>query len=60
MSCPICKKETRQNYRPFCSKRCSDIDLGKWLTGSYAIPAAEIDEEDSISLTSKPQDQKLH
>jgi endogenous inhibitor of DNA gyrase (YacG/DUF329 family) len=38
MSCPICKKETVQKYRPFCSKRCADIDLGKWLTGGYAIP----------------------
>ncbi len=49
--CPICKrplpegKEAAQ-YRPFCSKRCADIDLGKWLTGSYAIPATEAESED--------------
>ena len=39
MTCPICAKGTDPKYRPFCSKRCADIDLGKWLTGSYAIPA---------------------
>ncbi len=60
MSCPICKKQTNAKYRPFCSMRCADIDLGKWLTGSYAIPAADTDEEDSISIPSEPQDQKLH
>ena len=37
MTCPICAKETDQKYRPFCSRRCADVDLGKWLTGSYAI-----------------------
>ncbi len=41
MSCPICKKEAVERYRPFCSKRCADIDLGKWLTGAYAIPEEE-------------------
>lgn len=41
MSCPICGKETEARYRPFCSRRCADIDLGHWLKGSYAIPADE-------------------
>ncbi|MFB2531045.1 DNA gyrase inhibitor YacG [Paracoccus sp. p4-l81] len=47
MSCPICKKPTDAHYRPFCSKRCADIDLGRWLTGSYVIPGepAEVAEE---------------
>jgi len=60
MSCPMCKKQTDATYRPFCSKRCADIDLGKWLTGSYAIPAAETDEEDSIPTTNNLQNRKLH
>ncbi len=60
MSCPICKKQADEKYRPFCSKRCADIDLGKWLSGSYAIPAADTDEEDSIPTPSEPQDHKLH
>jgi endogenous inhibitor of DNA gyrase (YacG/DUF329 family) len=48
MICPICAKQTDAKYRPFCSRRCADVDLGKWLTGSYAIPAADdADEERS-------------
>lgn len=43
--CPICKKPSVQAFHPFCSGRCADIDLGKWLTGAYAIPA-EIGEDD--------------
>ncbi|MBS9715918.1 DNA gyrase inhibitor YacG [Pseudohalocynthiibacter aestuariivivens] len=39
MSCPICAKDTVAKYRPFCSKRCADIDLGRWFDGSYAIPS---------------------
>lgn len=39
MNCPICKKATQQIYRPFCSKRCADIDLGKWLNEEYTMPA---------------------
>ena len=60
MSCPICKKQTNDTYRPFCSKRCADLDLGKWLSNSYAIPAADTDEEDSISAAISSQNQKLH
>jgi uncharacterized protein len=44
--CPICQKGLRLEYRPFCSKRCADVDLNRWLTGSYAIPVAEDDDED--------------
>ncbi|MGL4311319.1 MAG: DNA gyrase inhibitor YacG [Paracoccaceae bacterium] len=46
MTCPICQKNTDPKYRPFCSKRCADIDLGRWLTGSYVIPGDAIDEEE--------------
>lgn len=60
MSCPICKKQPEPKYRPFCSKRCADIDLGKWLNGSYAIPAVDTDDEDSIPVASEPENQKLH
>ncbi|NOD48927.1 MULTISPECIES: DNA gyrase inhibitor YacG [unclassified Ruegeria] len=44
MSCPICGEDTVQKFRPFCSKRCADIDLAKWLNGSYAVPSQR--EED--------------
>lgn len=46
MTCPICKKKTDPAYRPFCSRRCADVDLGRWLTGAYAIPAEEHDQPD--------------
>ncbi len=38
MTCPICAKKTDPKYRPFCSLRCSEVDLGRWLNESYAIP----------------------
>jgi endogenous inhibitor of DNA gyrase (YacG/DUF329 family) len=44
--CPICGKPRVEKFRPFCSRRCADIDLHKWLGGSYAIPAAEQDDSD--------------
>ncbi|MDV4146263.1 MULTISPECIES: DNA gyrase inhibitor YacG [Shimia] len=44
MSCPICDKETVKAYRPFCSKRCADVDLGKWLSGDYAVPSEDPEE----------------
>ncbi|MEQ1810985.1 MAG: DNA gyrase inhibitor YacG [Terricaulis sp.] len=44
--CAICGKEQDPKYRPFCSKRCADVDLNRWLSGGYAIPAAEEDDPD--------------
>jgi endogenous inhibitor of DNA gyrase (YacG/DUF329 family) len=44
--CPICGQPRDPGYRPFCSKRCADLDLGRWLNGSYAIPVSEDDDED--------------
>lgn len=41
MSCPICSDETKPKYRPFCSKKCADIDLGRWFNGTYTAPAEE-------------------
>ncbi len=41
MPCPICARDTDPAYRPFCSKRCADVDLGRWLRGSYAVPVEE-------------------
>jgi endogenous inhibitor of DNA gyrase (YacG/DUF329 family) len=39
--CPICQKPAAVRFRPFCSGRCKDVDLNRWFTGSYAIPAVE-------------------
>ncbi|MBK4217347.1 DNA gyrase inhibitor YacG [Paracoccus caeni] len=44
MACPICGKPGAEKYRPFCSKRCADIDLGRWLKGSYVIPGTPLDD----------------
>lgn len=41
--CPICGKPTEVAFRPFCSKRCADVDLHRWLGGQYAIPVVEED-----------------
>jgi endogenous inhibitor of DNA gyrase (YacG/DUF329 family) len=44
-TCPICSKhEPVAEYRPFCSRRCADLDLQKWFTGGYAIAAVEENE----------------
>ena len=43
--CPICSKPRSEAYDPFCSKRCADIDLHRWLKGNYVIPGAEAEPE---------------
>ncbi|MEN9410523.1 MAG: hypothetical protein RL216_2497 [Pseudomonadota bacterium] len=48
MTCPICGKPAEAKYRPFCSRRCADVDLGRWLKGSYAIPADAAEEDESL------------
>ena len=45
-TCPICGNPTVDAYRPFCSRRCADVDLNRWLSGSYAIPVTDEDDED--------------
>ncbi|MEJ0017310.1 MAG: DNA gyrase inhibitor YacG [Acetobacteraceae bacterium] len=44
VGCPICGRTTVQDLRPFCSRRCADVDLGRWLTEEYRIPAAPDDD----------------
>jgi endogenous inhibitor of DNA gyrase (YacG/DUF329 family) len=46
-ACPICGKPMDPKYRPFCSKRCADVDLQRWFKGTYAIPAVEGEEPNS-------------
>jgi endogenous inhibitor of DNA gyrase (YacG/DUF329 family) len=45
-ACPICRKPADAAYRPFCSKRCADVDLQRWLTGRYAIEGLDSDPPD--------------
>ena len=44
VACPLCGKAAEETFTPFCSKRCSDLDLGKWLKGNYAVPVVEMDD----------------
>ncbi|MFZ5961940.1 DNA gyrase inhibitor YacG [Thalassococcus sp. BH17M4-6] len=63
MSCPICDKDTLPAYRPFCSKRCADIDLAKWLSGSYAIPSEDpedLEEAMNAALNAAETPDKPH
>jgi uncharacterized protein len=41
MSCPTCGKPADAKYRPFCSRRCADVDLGRWLNESYRVPVED-------------------
>ena len=45
-TCPICGDPTDANYQPFCSRRCADIDLSRWLKGTYAIPGGRADADE--------------
>ncbi|MDE2603189.1 MAG: DNA gyrase inhibitor YacG [Bradyrhizobium sp.] len=45
--CPICGKPPTEASRPFCSDRCRDVDLNRWLSGSYAIPGKPEADEDA-------------
>jgi uncharacterized protein len=45
-TCPICGKPVVADFRPFCSRRCADVDLNRWLSGVYAVPVTEDEEDD--------------
>lgn len=54
--CPVCGKPSVRAYYPFDSKRCADIDLGKWLTGGYAIAGSERPSDDDSGSGDEPDD----
>ena len=47
--CPICGKPALAQFRAFCSQRCADVDLNRWLSGVYAVPGKEDEEEEDGS-----------
>jgi endogenous inhibitor of DNA gyrase (YacG/DUF329 family) len=51
--CPICGRAAADRLRPFCSKRCADVDLNRWLSGVYAVPVVE-EEEAADNENAKP------
>ncbi len=60
MTCPICEKPSIRPYQPFCSKRCADIDLGRWLNGSYAIETDEAPEPVSDREPTTGRSDEIH
>jgi endogenous inhibitor of DNA gyrase (YacG/DUF329 family) len=58
MACPICKRPAGADTRPFCSRRCADIDLARWFSGSYAIPDHEDVPEGEAEKD--PQDREIN
>lgn len=51
-ACPTCGKPAVDAFKPFCSRRCADVDLNRWLSGVYAIPVKDDEDEDG----EKPKD----
>jgi endogenous inhibitor of DNA gyrase (YacG/DUF329 family) len=52
--CPICGKPAVAEFRAFCSRRCADVDLNRWLSGVYAVPGKEDEEEDGGGTPGEP------
>ena len=50
LRCAVCGKPQEVRFKPFCSKRCAQIDLGRWLKGAYAIPGRDEDEGDGTKV----------
>ncbi|MCX7312463.1 MAG: DNA gyrase inhibitor YacG [Alphaproteobacteria bacterium] len=53
-TCAICGKPRQPKFRAFCSKRCADVDLNRWLKGVYAVPVTENDDEDGDKAEDAP------
>ncbi len=52
--CPICGRPSVQAHHPFCSGRCKDIDLNRWLSGAYVIPGDALEEDDPAPDSTDP------
>ncbi|WP_037309076.1 DNA gyrase inhibitor YacG [Ruegeria halocynthiae] len=60
MSCPICDEDTVAKFRPFCSKRCADVDLAKWLNGSYAVASQREEDMDADVSEAEAEQSRPH
>jgi len=57
--CPICGRPSQADYRPFCSRRCADVDLSRWLRGTYTIPdEPQSSEPSETPPAAKPRPEK--
>ena len=50
IKCPLCSKQAQESWRPFCSKRCKEIDLGRWFSETYSLPSEDPIESDDQLL----------
>ncbi|MGI8524844.1 MAG: DNA gyrase inhibitor YacG [Pseudolabrys sp.] len=55
--CPICGKPADDKLRPFCSRRCADVDLHRWFSGVYSVPVVEDEDEDGEKPEKQTKDQ---
>jgi endogenous inhibitor of DNA gyrase (YacG/DUF329 family) len=55
--CPICGKPAKEKFAPFCSARCQDVDLNRWLSGVYVIPGEKLEEDDTPETRSGEDDE---
>ncbi len=46
--CPVCHEPAKSEHAPFCSQRCKDVDLGRWLKGVYVIPGPDSGEPENL------------
>lgn len=56
-ACPTCGKAATARYRPFCSKRCADVDLSRWLGGGYVVPGHEPADPEDLAAAIQDQDE---
>ena len=56
--CPICGRPADEKRQPFCSKRCADVDLHRWLAGVYTVPVVEDEDDDGVKPDDPPQDER--
>jgi uncharacterized protein len=56
--CPICRKPISAETKPFCSARCREVDMNRWFTGGYAMPAVELDDVDFEALEAEESPQE--
>jgi endogenous inhibitor of DNA gyrase (YacG/DUF329 family) len=52
--CPICGSPAVERFRPFCSRRCADVDLNRWLSGAYVVAGREDEDEDGTRAAPPP------
>ena len=61
-ACPICRKPLPAGeagrFAPFCSRRCADLDLGRWLKGGYAIPGRPAEDETTAGTPGQPPEEE--